>query len=207
VHEAGEVDGQAFFTMDVIEGQSLDELVRPAPLAPMRATRYVRQVAEAVEFAHQQNVVQRDLKPSNILIDADDEPKVADFGRARPVGSLGKLWRWARRKRALASALALLGVALLGGSAATLWQWHQAVRHAEETDEERCVSDMFAAGLAYDSGDWPRARVRPRRFPPRAVTVIVRAAIDALGLLRRQNCHKAAALAAPIFSDPCLDQL
>jgi len=82
IHTAGIDDGQHFFTMDLVEGKSLAELVGHGPLSPERAARYVRAVAEAVHYAHEQGILHRDLKPSNILIDGSDQPRITDFGLA-----------------------------------------------------------------------------------------------------------------------------
>lgn len=83
VHEVGEVDGQHFFSMDFVEGQSLSDMVRRQPLEPKHAARLVKKVAETVAFAHEKGVIHRDLKPSNVLVDASDEPMITDFGLAK----------------------------------------------------------------------------------------------------------------------------
>ena len=83
VHEAGVHDGQHYFAMGYVEGQSLAEMVRENPLPAKQAAEYVQKIAEAVHYAHQQGTLHRDLKPSNVLIDAHDEPRVTDFGLAK----------------------------------------------------------------------------------------------------------------------------
>ena len=83
IHEFGECDGQPFFTMDFIEGRNLSEVTGGRPLEATRAARYLRTIAEAVHFAHQRGILHRDLKPSNVLIDQNDQPRVADFGLAK----------------------------------------------------------------------------------------------------------------------------
>lgn len=85
VYEVGEYEGQSYFSMDYIEGKNLAEFVREHPLPPRTAARYVHQIAEAIHFAHQQGTLHRDLKPSNVLIDANDEVKITDFGLATQV--------------------------------------------------------------------------------------------------------------------------
>jgi outer membrane protein assembly factor BamB/tRNA A-37 threonylcarbamoyl transferase component Bud32 len=83
VHEVGEHEGQHYFSMDLVEGPSLAELIRDNTLEPKRAARYIKVVADAIQYAHEQGKLHRDLKPSNILIDALDRPRVTDFGLAR----------------------------------------------------------------------------------------------------------------------------
>ena len=85
VHEVGEQGGQHYFAMDLVKGTNLAELTRDGPLPPRRAAELVKKVAEAVQHAHQQGVLHRDVKPSNVLLDAQGEPHVTDFGLARPM--------------------------------------------------------------------------------------------------------------------------
>lgn len=83
IHEVGIHEGQHFFVMDYVEGQSLARLVGHQPLLAKRAAAYLKTVAEAVHYAHERGILHRDLKPSNVLIDAEDQPRVVDFGLAR----------------------------------------------------------------------------------------------------------------------------
>lgn len=83
VHEVGHHDGQHYYTMDLVEGQNFGELVRQQPLPAQRAAQYVKIVADAVHYAHQHGTLHRDLKPTNILIDGRDQPRITDFGLAR----------------------------------------------------------------------------------------------------------------------------
>jgi WD40 repeat protein len=83
LHEAGEAEGQPYYTMDFVRGHDLEQLVRNGPLPARQLARYVERIARAVHYAHEQRVLHRDLKPSNILIDEMDEPRVTDFGLAK----------------------------------------------------------------------------------------------------------------------------
>ena len=83
VHEIGEYEGRHYFTMDFVDGCSLSDLIRESALAPRRAGKIVRTVAEAVQFAHEHGTLHRDLKPANILLDQDDTPHITDFGLAK----------------------------------------------------------------------------------------------------------------------------
>ncbi len=83
IHDVGQFNGQDFFAMEYIEGQSLAERIKQGPIDIPTAVRLVAAVARAVEHLHQQGIVHRDLKPSNILLDAEGMPYVTDFGLAK----------------------------------------------------------------------------------------------------------------------------
>lgn len=83
VHEFGQRHRRPYLAMDLIEGQTLAERIKQGPLAPREAASLLRDVADAVSFAHRQGVIHRDLKPSNILLDRQQRALVTDFGLAR----------------------------------------------------------------------------------------------------------------------------
>ena len=84
VYDRGEFDGTYYIAMEYCEGQSLKEIVnRTAPLPPERAIAIVKQMLVAARFAHRRNVIHRDLKPHNVILDDEDNVKVTDFGIAR----------------------------------------------------------------------------------------------------------------------------
>jgi serine/threonine protein kinase/WD40 repeat protein len=83
VYEVGQIEGQPFFSMRYFEGGSLDSVIRQGPLDGREAARVVEKIARAVQHAHSQGVIHRDLKPRNILLDSDGQPYVADFGLAK----------------------------------------------------------------------------------------------------------------------------
>ncbi|PTY06021.1 hypothetical protein DB346_01255 [Verrucomicrobia bacterium LW23] len=91
VLEVGDVGGQAYFVMEYVEGPMLSSMVQDKPLQWRQACRYVKTLAEAVQFAHQKGILHRDLKPQNVLIDRFDAPKIADFGLSRQIGYEGGL--------------------------------------------------------------------------------------------------------------------
>jgi serine/threonine-protein kinase len=85
IYEAGEHEGQAYFSMRHVEGPTLADVLAAGPLRPEEAVRIVAAVARAVHFAHEKGILHRDLKPSNVLIDPDGVPLVTDFGLAKRV--------------------------------------------------------------------------------------------------------------------------
>lgn len=83
VYEVGQADGHAYFSMELVRGPTLAEMTRDGPLDSTRAARYLTAIALAVSVAHGQGILHRDLKPANVIIDADDQPRVTDFGLAK----------------------------------------------------------------------------------------------------------------------------
>jgi len=83
IHEVGQLHGQHYFAMEYVDGTSLAERVAGGPLEVETAVRLVGQVARAVGHLHRHGIVHRDLKPSNILLDAEGQPYVTDFGLAK----------------------------------------------------------------------------------------------------------------------------
>ena len=77
--------GLAYIVMELVECETLRELLARGPLAPARAVEIGAQVADALEYAHRAGIVHRDVKPANILVCPDDQVKVADFGIAKAV--------------------------------------------------------------------------------------------------------------------------
>jgi eukaryotic-like serine/threonine-protein kinase len=87
IYEVGDCGGHAYFSMKLIEGESLSRFRG----TPRQATQLLITVARAVHYAHQHGVIHRDLKPANILIDAAGNPYITDFGLAKRAQSDSKL--------------------------------------------------------------------------------------------------------------------
>jgi serine/threonine protein kinase len=87
IHDFGEIDGHLFIDMRLVEGVDLATLLeRGGPLPPDRAVAVLAQVARALDAAHREGLLHRDVKPSNVLIDrsgGDDFVYLIDFGIAR----------------------------------------------------------------------------------------------------------------------------
>ncbi|OBI80403.1 serine/threonine protein kinase PknE [Mycobacterium asiaticum] len=83
IHDYGEIDGQLYVDMRLIDGKDLAALLkRYGPLTPPRAVAVVRQIGSALDAAHAAGVTHRDVKPENILVSADDFAYLVDFGIA-----------------------------------------------------------------------------------------------------------------------------
>jgi serine/threonine protein kinase len=91
IHGYGEIDGQLYLDMRLIDGEDLGTVLSEAngPLAPERAVSIVEQVAAALDAAHAVGLVHRDVKPSNIFIAAKDFVYLIDFGIARTTTETG----------------------------------------------------------------------------------------------------------------------
>lgn len=86
IHEYGEAeDGQPYLVMELINGQTLSEVLRAGVLPLERVIEIVKQVTEAIAEAHRHGIVHRDIKPSNVALNQRNEVKVLDFGLAKNV--------------------------------------------------------------------------------------------------------------------------
>jgi tetratricopeptide (TPR) repeat protein len=87
VHRVDEHEGRPYFTMDWIDGTSLDNRLEELRNDPRGAAALLVKVARAIHHAHQRGVLHRDLKPANIFLDARGEPHVTDYGLAKQLGT------------------------------------------------------------------------------------------------------------------------
>src|ERR671925_635267 len=84
IYDRGEAEGTYYIAMEYLDGRSLKELILSRGPAPVHvAIDYVRQILGALRFAHRNGIVHRDIKPHNVLVDAEGRLKVTDFGIAR----------------------------------------------------------------------------------------------------------------------------
>jgi len=86
IYEVGSYEGQPYFSMKLVTGGTLQFRMTEYQQDMRRAVSLMSKVARAVQHAHEQGVLHRDLKPGNILIDANGDPHITDFGLARRIG-------------------------------------------------------------------------------------------------------------------------
>ena len=90
IYEFGEYDGQLFIVMRYVSGGSLEDVIEAGPLSVEETLRVTRAVGQALAYAHANQVIHLDLKPSNILLDSYRSPYLADFGLATMLGPEGR---------------------------------------------------------------------------------------------------------------------
>ena len=89
IYDIGEAEGVTFLVMPYIQGETVAQKVRSGPLPLDESLRIAFQVAQGLEAAHKKNIIHRDVKSSNIMIDLSGQAKVLDFGLARVSWTLG----------------------------------------------------------------------------------------------------------------------
>jgi len=88
VYDVGEHDGQPYYVMRLMAGGSLNKKITAAGRMSLQdVSRIIDRLAPALEHAHKQNIIHRDIKPDNILFDLDGNPYIADFGVAKPAAA------------------------------------------------------------------------------------------------------------------------
>src|SRR5262245_56915015 len=83
IYDIQQIGEARFLVLELVEGETLQERLRQGPIAVEEALAIGKQIAEALEVAHERGVVHRDLKPANIKLTPDEKAKVLDFGLAK----------------------------------------------------------------------------------------------------------------------------
>ena len=86
IHDWGEIDGSLYIDMRLVQGQTLLDLIEKGPLEPPRAVNIISQVGAALDAAHAEGLIHRDIKPQNILVTRADFAYLVDFGIAEAAG-------------------------------------------------------------------------------------------------------------------------
>jgi eukaryotic-like serine/threonine-protein kinase len=129
IFDLGEADGVKFITMDFIDGQDLKSLLKEkGKLPPEQAAKIIAQVCRALDAAHSEGVVHRDLKPQNIMLDSAGRVTVMDFGIARSTEMAG------------------MGLTQTGALVGTPEYMSPEQAKAEEVDAR---SDLFTLGIIF----------------------------------------------------------
>src|SRR5216117_775192 len=85
IYEVGERDGACYFSMGLVDGGQLDAVAKREPIPIRHAAELIAKLARTISYAHEHGILHRDIKPGNILLDAEGEPHLTDFGLARLV--------------------------------------------------------------------------------------------------------------------------
>lgn len=94
IHDVAQHEGIYYIVMEYLEGRTLKEVIeQEGSLAPHRAAQLIEQIAEALDYAHQQGFVHRDIKPSNIFVGKGDHVTLTDFGIAKAASETQQLTR------------------------------------------------------------------------------------------------------------------
>jgi non-specific serine/threonine protein kinase len=163
-----------FLIMEWVEGRTLAETLAEGPLQPAQAVGFARQIAEALEAAHAQGVVHRDIKPRNIVITLAGRAKVLDFGLARRIESAA----WEEPGTAAARD-AMSSMTDGSGAAMGTASYMSPERIVGEKEDHR--SDVFSFGcVLYECLSGRRAFAAVTRFGALAAVLSGRADLDAL---------------------------
>lgn len=87
VYEVSEFNGAPFFSLEFVDGGPMDRKIDGTPQSPMWTAKILSQLAQAMDYAHQNQILHRDLKPANVLLTKEGDPKITDFGLAKKMDS------------------------------------------------------------------------------------------------------------------------
>ncbi|WP_338595596.1 serine/threonine-protein kinase [Saccharopolyspora sp. SCSIO 74807] len=91
VHDAGSEDEEPYLVMQLVDGRPLTELLQSGALAPDQIAELGRRLAWVLDYVHRNGIVHRDVKPANVLITADEQVFLADFGISRLADAVGRM--------------------------------------------------------------------------------------------------------------------
>src|SRR5262245_52713219 len=85
IYDLAQTDSQPYIIMELVEGQTLRQILHAGPMAPRRALQVAAPIADGLAKAHEAGIVHRDLKPENLMVSHDGFAKILDFGLAKLV--------------------------------------------------------------------------------------------------------------------------
>lgn len=83
IYDVGRENNIHYIVMELVDGQTLNEIIGGKPMDPLKVIDYTKQIASGLAFAHKNNIIHRDIKPHNILVTPEGVCKIADFGIAK----------------------------------------------------------------------------------------------------------------------------
>jgi serine/threonine protein kinase len=156
VYDFGQTHGLHYFVMEYVDGPNLRQIERANKLSTREALQIIPQICEALQFAHDEGVVHRDVKPENVLLDKKGRVKIADFGLAKILGREPKDLR-------LTGARDVVGT--------PHYMAPEQVEHPQEVDHR---ADIYSLGVVFYemlTGELPLGKFAP---PSQKVQVDVR---------------------------------
>jgi serine/threonine-protein kinase len=134
-----EANGTQFLVLELVDGESLDKRIASGPIPVDEALGIAKQIAEALEAAHEKGIIHRDLKPANIALTKDGNAKVLDFGLAKAVEATGSMSDLSMSPTITSPAM-MTGVGVILGTAAYMAPEQAKGRAADKR------SDVWAYG-------------------------------------------------------------
>jgi serine/threonine-protein kinase len=140
IHGLEEVEGTQFLVLELVDGESLDKRIARGPIPIDEALAIAKQIAEALEAAHEKGIIHRDLKPANIALTNEGSVKVLDFGLAKATQPPGGAAVDAMNSPTITSPAMMTGVGVILGTAAYMSPEQAKGRAADKR------SDIWAFG-------------------------------------------------------------
>jgi serine/threonine protein kinase len=167
IYEFGNSNGLFFFLMEYVDGATLRQVLQAGPLSPREALAIVPAICDALQYAHDQGIVHRDIKPDNILLDRRGRTKVADFGLAKLMESGSEDSQFEAAVPGASSTMTRSNK-MLG---TPQYMAPEQVEHPAAVDHR---ADIYALGVVFYqmlTGELPGQRIEP---PSRKVQIDVR---------------------------------
>ena len=157
IHGLEEVDGMQFLVLELVDSESLDKRIARGPIPVDEALGIAKQIAEALEAAHEKGIIHRDLKPANIGVTKDGNVKVLDFGLAKAVETTSGAAFDAMNSPTITSPAMMTGVGVILGTAAYMSPEQAKGRPADKRSDMwafGCVLyEMITGKRAFDAAD------------------------------------------------------